>query len=73
MWLMKVKESQQFQFLPLMLLIFMLMNFNPLIKPALFVLQGEDLSFFSFVRGTNLFSVSKFPSSPVHQRRNQKN
>ena len=65
MWLMKVKESQQFQFfLPLMLLIFMLMNFNPLIKLLLFVSQGEDLSFFSFVRGTNLFSVSKFTCSP---------
>ena len=65
MWLMKVKESQQFQFfLPLMLLIFMLMNFNPLIKLLLFVPQGEDLSFFSFVTGTNLFSVSKFTYSP---------
>ena len=51
-------------FLPLMLLIFMLMNFNPLIKLLLFVPQGEDLSFFSFVRGTNLFSVSKFTCSP---------
>ena len=49
-------------FLPLMLLIFMLMNFNPLIKLLLFVSQGENLSFFSFVRGTNLFSVSKFCS-----------
>ena len=49
MWLMKVKESQQFQFfLPLMLLIFMLMNFNPLIKLLLFVPKGEDLSFFLF-------------------------
>ena len=65
MWLMKVKESQQFQFfLPLMLLIFMLMNFNRLLKLLLFVPQGEDLSFFSFVRGTNLFSVSKFTCSP---------
>ena len=51
-------------FWPLMLLIFMLMNFNPLIKLLLFVQQGEDLSFFSFVRGTNLFSVSKFTCSP---------
>ena len=37
-------------------------SFNPLIK--LLVPQGEDLSFFSFVRGTNLFSVSKFTCSP---------
>ena len=37
MWLMKVKESQKFQFLPLMLLIFMQMNFNPLIKLLLFI------------------------------------
>ena len=65
MWLIKAKESQQFQFfLPLVLLIFMLMNFNPLINLLLFVPQGEDLSFFSFVRGTNLFSVSKFTCSP---------
>ena len=66
MWLMKVKECQQFQFycLPLMLLIFMLMNFNPLVKLLLFVPQGETLSFFSFVRGTNLLSVSKFTCSP---------
>ena len=42
----------------------MLMNFNPLIKLLLCVPQGEDLSFFSFVRGTNLFSVSKFTCSP---------
>ena len=68
-WLMKVKEIQQFQILPLMQLIFMLMNFNPPIKLLLFVPQGEDLSFFSFVRGETYF---QFPSSPVHQRRNQK-
>ena len=73
MWLMKVKESQQFQFLPLMLLIFMLMNFNPLIKLLLFVPQGEDLSFFSFVRGTNLFSVSKFIYSPKKESEKLKN
>ena len=51
-------------FLPLMLLIFMLMNFNPLIKLLLLVPQGEDLSFFPIVRRTNLFSVSKFTYSP---------
>ena len=42
----------------------MLMNFNPLIKLLLFVPQGGDLSFFSFLRGTNSFSVSKFTCSP---------
>ena len=73
MWLMKVKESQQFQFFPLMLLIFMLMNFNPLIKLLLFVQQGEDLFFFSFVRGTNLFSVSKFTCSPKKESEKLKN
>ena len=74
MWLMKVKESQQFLFfLPLMLLIFMLMNFNPLIKLLLFVPQGEDLSFFAFVRGTNLFSVSKFTCSPKKESEKLKN
>ena len=52
-------------FLPLMLLIFMLMNFNPLIKLLLFVPQGEDLSFFFFVRGTNIFSVDlKYRNDP---------
>ena len=67
MWLMKVKESQ-----PLMLLIFMLMNFNPLIKLLLFVPQGEDLSF-SFVRGTNLFSVSKLTCSAKKESEKLKN
>ena len=62
-WL-KSRKASSSSFLPLMLLIFMLMNFNPLIKLPLFVPQGEDLSFFSFVRGTNLFSVSKFTCSP---------
>ena len=56
----KSRKASNSSVLPLMLLIFMLMNFNPLIKLLLFVPQGEDLSFFSFVRGTNLFSVSKF-------------
>ena len=76
MWLMKVKESKKISnssFLPLMLLIFMLMNFNPLIKLLLFVPQGEDLSFFSFVRGTNLFSVSKFTCSPKKESEKLKN
>ena len=71
MWLMKVKESQQFQVVSLMLLIFMLMNFNPLIKLFLFVPQGEDLSFFTFVRGTEEHTYFQFQCSPVHQRRNQ--
>ena len=60
-------------FLPLMLLIFMLMNFNPLIKLLLFVPQGEDLSFFSFVSGTNLFSVSKLTCSPKKESKKLKN
>ena len=59
MWLMKVKES--------------LMNFNPLIKLLLFVPQGEDLSFFSFVSGTNLFSVPKFTCSPKKESEKLKN
>ena len=56
-----------------MLLIFMLMNFNPLIKLLLFVPQGGDLSFFSFVRGTNRFSVSKFTCSPKKELEKLKN
>ena len=51
----------------------MLMNFNPLIKLLLFVPQGEDLSFFSFVSGTNLFSVSKFTCSPKKESEKLKN
>ena len=51
----------------------MLMNFNPLIKLLLFVPQGEDLSFFSFVRGTNLFSVSKFTCSSRKESEKLKN
>ena len=62
-----------FFFLPLMLLIFMLMNFDPLIKLLLFVTQGDDLSLFSFVRGTNLFSVSKFIYSPKNKPERLKN
>ena len=93
MWLMKVKESQQFQFFASYAIdIFMLMNFNPLIKLLLlvwdlivsvpdhclsfyflFVTQGEDLSFFSFVKGTNLFSVSKFTCSPKKDSEKLKN
>ena len=60
-------------FFGLMLLIFMLMNFNPLIKLLLFVPEGEDLSFFSFVRGINLFSVSKFTCSPKNESEKLKN
>ena len=71
-WLNSRKASNS-SFLPLMLLIFMLMNFNPLIKVLLFVPQGEDLSFFSFVRGTNLFSVSKFTCSPKKESEKLKN
>ena len=54
------------------------MNFNELqikavIKLLLFVPQGEDLSFFSFVSGTNLFSVSKFTCSPKKESEILKN
>ena len=70
--ILKLTSNSSF-FLPLMLMIFMLMNFNPLIKLLLFVSQGEDLSFFSFVRGTNLFSVSMFTCSPKKESENLKN
>ena len=69
----KSRKASNSIFLPLMLLIFMLMNFNPLIKLLLFVPQGEDLSFFSFIRGTNLFSVSKFTCSPKKESEKLKN
>ena len=54
-------------FLPLMLLIFMLMNFNPLIKLLLFVPQSEDLSFFSFVRGTKSYQVHLFTKEGIRK------
>ena len=73
MWLMKVKESQQFQVFASYAIDIMLMNFNPLIKLLLFVPQGEDLSSFSFVRGTNLCSVSKFTCSPKKESEKLKN
>ena len=60
-------------FLPLMLLTFVLMSFTPLIKLLLFVPQCEDLFFFSFVRGTKLFSVSKFTCSPKKESEKLKN
>ena len=64
MWLVKVKESHQFQFFASYAIDIHANEFHPLIKLLLFVPQGEDLSLFSFVRGTNLFSVSKFTCSP---------
>ena len=39
----------------------------------LFVPQVEDLSFFSSVRETNLFSVSKFTCSPKKKSEKLKN
>ena len=51
----------------------MLMNFNPLIKLLFFVPQDEDLFYFSFVRGTNLFSVSKFTCPPKKESEKLKN
>ena len=73
MWLMKVKESQQFPFFASYAIDIHANEFNPLIKLLLFVPQREDLSFFSFVRGTNLFSVSKFTCSPKKESEKLKN
>ena len=64
MWLMKVKASQQFHFCASYAIDIHANEFQPANETDLFVPQGEDLSFFSFVRGTNLFSVSKFTCSP---------
>ena len=68
---MKVKESQQFQFFAPYAIYIHANEFQP--KLLLFVPQGEDLSFFSFVRGTNLFSVSKFTCSPKNESEKLKN
>ena len=71
MWLMKIKESQQFQFFFFASYAidshaneFQLTN-----KAALPCTTRWRPVSFSFVRGTNLF---QFPSLPVHKRRNQK-
>ena len=59
MRLVKIKEGQLFKFLPLMLLIFILINVSPQPKLFLFVPFEEDLVFFSFVKGSDLFWFSK--------------
>ena len=51
----------------------MLMNFNLLIKLLLFVPQDEDLAFFSLLKGTDLFSVSKFTCSQKKESEKLKN
>ena len=43
------------------------------IQIILIVPQAADLSLFSFVRGRNLFSVSKFICSPKKESQNLKN
>ena len=74
MWLMKVKESQQFQFLASHAIDIHANEFQPTNKAAfIFVPQIEDLSFCSFVRGTNLFSVCKFTCSPKKESEKLKN
>ena len=66
---MKVTERQQFQFLPLMLLIIMLKNFNQLIKLILFVSQGEDLTFLFLLEKQIYFP---FPNSPSPKKESEK-
>ena len=70
---MKVKESQQFQFFASYAIDIHANEFQPTNKPPLFVPQGKDLSFFSFVRGTNLFSVSRLTCSPKKELQKLKN
>ena len=72
MWLIKVKESKQFQFFASYAIDIHAIEFQPTNKAA-FVPQGEDISFFSIVRGTNLFSVSKFTCSPKKESEKLKN
>ena len=47
--------------------------YNQIPHMILFVPQGEDISFFSFVRGTKIFSVSKFICSPKKESEKLKN
>ena len=70
--LVKIKEGQQFNFFPLMLLMFMLTNFSPPIKLFLLVPNEDNPVFFSFVRGSNLFWFSKFNCSSKKKKKNQK-
>ena len=67
MWLMKSRKACNSSFLLLMLLIIILMNFNPLIKLLLFVPQGEDISFFSFVRPIFSFQVHLFTKEGIRK------
>ena len=73
MWLMKIKESQQFQFFASYAIGIHANEFQPLIKLLLFVPQGENIYFFSFVRGTNIFSFSKFTCSSKKESEKLKN
>ena len=73
MWLIKVKESQQFQLFASYAIDIHSNEFQPTNKGAFIVPQGEDLSFFSFVRGTNLVSISKFTCSPKKESEKLKN
>ena len=73
MWLIKAKESQKFQFSASYAIDIHANEFQPTNNVLLFVPQGKDLSFFSFVRGTNLFSVSKFTCSPKKESEKLKN
>ena len=79
MWLMKVKESQQFQFFASYAIHIHTNEFQSTNKAVLicfwilFVPQGEDLYFFSFIIWTNLFSVFKFICSPKKESEKLKN
>ena len=73
MWLMKVKESQQFQFFASYAIGIHANEFQPTNKAAFICTTRWGLSFFSFVRGTNLFSVSKFICSPKKESEKLKN
>ena len=70
---MKVKESKQFQFFASYAINIHANVFQPTNKAAFICTTGEDLSFLSFVRGTNLFSVSKFTCSPKKESEKLKN
>ena len=69
----KVKESQQFQFFASYAIDIHANELQPTDKAAFICTIREDLSFFSFVRGTNLFLVSEFICSPKKESEKLKN
>ena len=70
MWLMKVKESQQFQFFASYAIDIHANEFQPTNKAAFFLYHKVKTYLSSLLLEEQTYF--QFPNSPVHQRRNQK-